>query len=280
MNGTARADRLACRSRKGALPICEAFISAAEQLGIPRNDDLTSAGSDRFRLLPAHPAHVRRSSTSVAYLKPAMGRPNLTVMLAEMVERVVVDGSGRPVSRSGAMATSNRSTRRARLSFPSGAIGSPRLLMLSGIGPADHLKSVGIAPVHDLPGVGSNLQDHLDLCVLSECTGDHSYDKYGKPHWAALAGLRYLLTRTGPVASSLFETGGFWKADPNAPSPDIQFHFGLGTGIEAGIAKAEERRHHAQRRIPAPALARHGAAGERRSGGGTADRSQLLGRQL
>jgi choline dehydrogenase-like flavoprotein len=91
--------------------------------------------------------------------------------------------------------------------------------------------------VHDLPGVGSNLQDHLDLCVLSECTGDHSYDKYGKPVWAALAGLRYLLTRTGPVASSLFETGGFWKADPDAPAPDIQFHFGLGTGIEAGIAK-------------------------------------------
>jgi choline dehydrogenase-like flavoprotein len=109
--------------------------------------------------------------------------------------------------------------------------------MLSGIGPAGHLKSVGIAPVHDLPGVGGNLQDHLDLCVLSECTGDHSYDKYGKPHWAAWAGLRYLLTRTGPVSSSLFETGGFWKADPNAPAPDIQFHFGLGTGIEAGIAR-------------------------------------------
>ncbi len=109
--------------------------------------------------------------------------------------------------------------------------------MLSGIGPADHLKSVGIAPVHDLPGVGSNLQDHLDLFVISECTGDHTYDKYGKPHWAAVAGLQYMLTKRGPVASSLFETGGFWYANENARSPDIQFHLGLGSGIEAGVAK-------------------------------------------
>ncbi|MBL8893446.1 MAG: alanine-phosphoribitol ligase, partial [Rhizobiales bacterium] len=91
--------------------------------------------------------------------------------------------------------------------------------------------------VHDLPGVGENLQDHIDLCVISECTGDHTYDKYGKPHWAALAGLRYALFRDGPAASSLFETGGFWYVDRNAQSPDIQFHLGMGSGIEAGIAK-------------------------------------------
>ncbi len=88
--------------------------------------------------------------------------------------------------------------------------------------------------VHDLPGVGGNLQDHLNLCVICECTGDHTYDKYGKPHWAALAGLRYALFRDGPAASSLFETGGFWFVDRNAQSPDIQFHLGMGSGIEAG----------------------------------------------
>ena len=95
--------------------------------------------------------------------------------------------------------------------------------------------------VHDLPGVGSNLQDHLDLFVIAECTGDHTYDKYNKPHHAAWAGLQYLLLRKGPVASSLFETGGFWYAEsnaqPRARSPDIQFHLGLGSGIEAGVAK-------------------------------------------
>src|SRR5690606_28627265 len=98
----------------------------------------------------------------------------------------------------------------------SGAIGTPKLLMQSGIGAADHLKSVGVAPVHDLPGVGTNLQDHLDLFVIAECTGDHTYDNYAKPHRSAWAGLQYLLFRKGPVASSLFETGGFWYADPTA----------------------------------------------------------------
>jgi choline dehydrogenase-like flavoprotein len=78
--------------------------------------------------------------------------------------------------------------------------------MQSGIGPADHLRAIGVSVIHDLPGVGSNLQDHLDLFVIAECTGDHTYDKYSKPHHAAWAGLQYLLLRKGPVASSLFET--------------------------------------------------------------------------
>ncbi|TIW51866.1 MAG: alanine-phosphoribitol ligase, partial [Mesorhizobium sp.] len=110
----------------------------------------------------------------------------------------------------------------------------PKLLMQSGIGPADHLKSVGVTPIHDLPGVGSNMQDHLDLFVIAECTGDHTYDNYAKLHRTMWAGLQYLLLKKGPVASSLFETGGFWYADPTAASPDIQFHLGLGSGIEAG----------------------------------------------
>ena len=79
----------------------------------------------------------------------------------------------------------------------SGAIGSPKLLLQSGIGPADHLKSVGVTPVHDLPGVGSNLQDHLDLFVIAECTGDHTYDNYAKLHRTAWAGLQYLLLKQG-----------------------------------------------------------------------------------
>jgi choline dehydrogenase-like flavoprotein len=119
----------------------------------------------------------------------------------------------------------------------SGAIGSPKLLMQSGIGPADNLRSVGIKVVHDLPGIGGNLQDHFDLFVIAECTGDHTYDKFTKPQYAAWAGLQYLLFKRGPVASSLFETGGFWYADKSARSPDIQFHLGLGSGIEAGMAK-------------------------------------------
>ncbi len=90
---------------------------------------------------------------------------------------------------------------------------------------------------HDLPGVGGNLQDHLDLFVISECTGDHTYDGVAKLHRTIWAGVQYVLFKTGPVASSLFETGGFWYADPEARSPDIQFHLGLGSGIEAGVER-------------------------------------------
>ena len=90
--------------------------------------------------------------------------------------------------------------------------------------------------MHDLPGVGSNMQDHLDLYAISECTGDHTYDRVARPHRTVWAGLQYLLFKTGPVTSTLFETGGFWYADKQARSPDIQFHLGLGSGIEAGVA--------------------------------------------
>lgn len=118
----------------------------------------------------------------------------------------------------------------------SGAIGSPRLLMLSGMGPGEHLAQHGIDVVLDQPGIGSDLQDHLDLFTIWECSGDYSYDKYARPLWSAVAGIRYLWNRSGPVASSLFETGGFWYLDPDARSPDVQFHLGLGSGIEAGVA--------------------------------------------
>ena len=222
---------------RSTLPICEAFFEAAGELGIPRNSDMAGASQDGVGYYQVTQKHVRRASSATAYLKPALSRPNLKVRMTRLVRRICVEAgraTGIEVASDGALETirANR-----EVIVTSGAIGSPKLLLQSGIGPADHLKSVGITPVHDLAGVGENLQDHVDVCVISECTGDHTYDKYGKPHWAALAGLQYLLFRSGPVASSLFATGGFWYADRNAPSPDIQFHLGLGSGIEAGIAK-------------------------------------------
>jgi choline dehydrogenase len=219
---------------RSSLPICEAFFEAAGQLGIPRNTDMNGASQDGVGYYQLTQKNARRSSTVTGYLKPAIGRANLTVKQNTFTNRLLT-GNGRVVGvelQGGEKIYSER-----EVILTAGAIGSPKLLMQSGIGPADHLKSVGIKPLHDLPGVGSNLQDHLDLFVISECSGDHTYDKYGKPHWAALAGLQYLLTRTGPVASALFSQGGFWYADENARSADIQFHFGLGSGIEAGVAK-------------------------------------------
>lgn len=213
------------------LPICEAYFAAAAQLGIPRNMDMAGEKQDGVGYYQLTQRHVRRSSTSIAYLRPARGRPNLCVKTDTQVLRIVVE-SGRAVG----VETTQGVLRAGReVILSSGAIGSPRLLQLSGIGPADDLQRLGIPVVVDQPNVGANLQDHLDLFVIAECTGPHTYDRYAKPLWSAVAGLQYLLTRKGPVASSLFETGGFWYADPHARSPDIQFHLGLGSGIEAGV---------------------------------------------
>jgi choline dehydrogenase len=215
-----------------ALPICEAYFAAAGELGIPRNQDMTGETQDGVGFYQLTQAHARRSSASVAFLNPARGRPNLTIRTGVEVARIVVENgraTGVEIAGGGVI------TAAQEVILSSGAIGSPRLLMLSGIGPADHLSSVGVPVVFDQPGVGSNLQDHIDLFVIAECTGPHTYDRYAKLHWSALAALQYALTRKGPVASSLFETGGFWYAEPDARSPDIQFHLGLGSGIEAGV---------------------------------------------
>lgn len=217
------------------LPISEAFIRAGQQMGLPYNPDFNGerqAGVGHYQVTVRD---ARRSSAASAYLRPARGRANLTVRTGALVSRIVVE-NGRAVGveliQNGAK-TVLRCEREVLLA--AGAINSPRLLQLSGIGPADHLRSVGVPVVLDLPGVGENLQDHLDLYAIAECTGDHTYDNVARPHRTLAAGLQYLLTGKGPVASTLFETGGFWFADPMQTVPDIQFHLGLGSGIEAGV---------------------------------------------
>ncbi|MDE2446655.1 MAG: GMC family oxidoreductase N-terminal domain-containing protein [Alphaproteobacteria bacterium] len=221
---------------RGSLPICEAYFKAAGEIGIPRNFDFNGACQDGVGYYQLTQKHARRSSAAVAYLAPARRRRNLKVQFNATIHRLIIE-KGRVLGVELMDGTKHMATREVIVT--SGAIGTPKLLMQSGIGPADHLNAVGVKVQHDLPGVGSNFQDHLDLFVICECTGDHTYDKYGKLHWAALAGLQYLLSKSGPVASALFSQGGFWYADQNARSPDIQFHLGLGSGIEAGVARME-----------------------------------------
>lgn len=220
-----------------ALPICDAYIKAGQELGIPYNHDFNGRQQAGVGFYQLTQRNRRRSSASMAYLAPIKGRKNLTVRMGARVARIVLEGR-RAI---GVEIATDRGAEIIRADrevlVTSGAIGSPKLLLQSGIGPADHLKSVGVKVLHDLAGVGGNLQDHLDLFVISECTGDHTYDGVAKLHRTAWAGLQYVLFRSGPVASSLFETGGFWYADPEARSPDIQFHLGLGSGIEAGVEK-------------------------------------------
>ncbi|MBE0414790.1 GMC family oxidoreductase [Yoonia sp.] len=215
------------------LPICDAFIAAAGQVGIPKTTDVNGPKQDGAGYYQLTQRNARRSSAAMAFLGPAKGRKNLTIRTKANVRRITVE-NGRATGVE--MADGSKITAAREVILSSGAIGSPRLLQLSGIGPADALTPLGIDVVIDQPGVGSNLQDHLDLYAICEVTGPHTYDRFAKLHLSALAGLQYLLTRKGPVASSLFETGGFWYADENARSPDIQMHLGLGTGIEAGVA--------------------------------------------
>lgn len=215
------------------LPICDAFIEAAGQLGIPKTTDVNGEKQDGAGYYQLTQRNARRSSAAMAFLtSDVKSRPNLTIKMKAQVKRITVE-HGRAAGVE--MVDGSRITADREVILSSGAIGSPRLLQLSGIGPADHLKGLGIDVVHDQPQVGANLQDHLDLYAICEVTGPHTYDRFAKLHLSALAGLQYLLTRKGPVASSLFETGGFWYADKDARSPDIQMHLGLGTGIEAGV---------------------------------------------
>lgn len=214
------------------LPICEAFISAAGQVGIPVTTDMNGAKQDGAGYYQLTQRNARRSSAAMAFLAPAKSRRNLTVQTYAQVRRIIVEHDR---ATGVELADGQKITATREVILSSGAIGSPRLLQLSGIGPADDLRQLGIDIVFDQPNVGANLQDHLDLYAICEVTGPHTYDRFAKLHLSVFAGLQYMFTRKGPVASSLFETGGFWYADENARSPDIQMHLGLGTGIEAGV---------------------------------------------
>ncbi|HLJ72500.1 MAG TPA: GMC family oxidoreductase N-terminal domain-containing protein [Roseiarcus sp.] len=219
------------------LPICDAYFRAAQEMGIPYNDDVNGARQEGVGFYQLTQRNAQRSSAASAYLAPIRSRKNLAVRAKTMTTRILLENSravGVEILENNAT-TAIRAEREVLIA--AGAFGSPKLLMQSGIGPADHLKSVGVAVAHDLPGIGGNLQDHLDLFVIAECAGEHTYDNVAKWRRSAWAGLQYFLFKNGPVASSLFETGGFWYADKTARWPDIQFHLGLGSGIEAGVAR-------------------------------------------
>jgi choline dehydrogenase-like flavoprotein len=215
--------------------LSKAWVQACQQAGIPHNADFNGAAQDGCGLYQLTNLDARRCSAAVGYLRPAKGRPNLTVLTGAVATRVVLE-KGRAVGveyvRKG-----KREIARANCEVivSSGAIGSPKVLMLSGIGPAAHLQERGVQVAHDLPGVGQNFHDHLDVFMIYELTGAHSYDKYKKLHWQIAAGLQYAMFKSGPVTSNVVEGGAFWWVDRNETNPDVQFHFLAGAGIEAGI---------------------------------------------
>ena len=216
-------------------PLTRAFVQSCQQLGMPYNPDFNGPVQDGAGVYQATILNARRCSASVGYLKPAMHRPNLTVETGCLVTRILFTGNratGVDYLQDG-KSVSVRSTNEVIVT--AGAIGSPKIMMLSGVGPAAHLRAHDIDIVHDLPGVGQNLNDHFGIDIVYELKGPTSLDKYNKPHWMVWAGIQYALFKSGPVTSNIVEGGAFWYADDAMAIPDLQFHFLAGAGVEAGV---------------------------------------------
>jgi choline dehydrogenase len=206
---------------------------------MPFNPDFSGARQEGAGPYQTTIRNARRCSAAVGYLRPAMSRRNLTVRTNTQIRRIVIE-KGRAVGVElveGGRPTLVRAEREVLLT--SGAIGSPKLMLLSGIGPAEELKTLGLAVYADLPGVGRNLHDHFGVDIVYELNGAFGFDKYNKLHWKVLAAMEYALFRKGPIASNIVEGGAFWYADRSAATPDLQFHFLLGAGVEAGVPKIE-----------------------------------------
>ena len=206
-------------------PLFDAFLEAGEQSGQGRSDDLNGYQPEGLARLDSTKWKGRRSSPATAHLKPALGRPNLRLETRALARRVIVEGNravGIEYDHRGARRTV-RANREVILS--GGAINSPQLLMLSGIGPADHLRSIGIDPVADLAGVGANLQDHLSISSVYECTKPVTIHRVANPVARLAAGLRWMVTRDGLAASNIWEAGGLISGNAEVPYPNLQYHF-------------------------------------------------------
>jgi choline dehydrogenase len=217
-------------------PLSETFIEAAQEAGFSRNQDFNGESQEGFGLYQVTQKGGKRCSAAVAYLRPAMQRSNLTVRTGVHVSRILFDGRrAQGVSFVDSdKALQAHADREVILS--AGAIGSPQLLMLSGVGSADQLRQFGIPVVCNLPGVGENLQDHPAVPVAYECTQPVSLASA-----ESLANvLCYLLFKQGPLTSNVGEGGGFIKTSLAGDTPDVQFHFGPAYFINHGLTPIKE----------------------------------------
>jgi choline dehydrogenase-like flavoprotein len=258
---------LAVSSPHHTNPLSAAFIEAGVQAGYPRSEDFNGKHQRGFDYYELTQRHGRRVSAATAFLKPARKRKNLTVWTGALASRVLISGgraTGVRVNRHG----DSMDVHGGQVILSGGAINSPQLLMLSGVGPADHLRELGIQVALDLPGVGANLQDHLDICTLAASREPVTYDHLNQ----FMVGLKYFLTRSGPAASNVAEAGGFVVSRMATDDrPDIQLHFvpallddhgqgklaGYGMTIHACALRPESRgtiRLHSDDPTQAPAI--------------------------
>jgi len=228
----------------GPLPVSEqrsgllssrAFVDAGVQAGLARNEDFNGPEQDGVGMYQLTQRGGTRASTAVSYLHPAMDRPNLTVMPHMLVHRILFDGtraSGVQASRLGEVQELSAAR---EVILCGGAYNSPQLLMLSGIGPAEHLEMREIEVLLDQPAVGENLSDHAATQLVWTTPEPQSLLLALEP--AALA--EYEAGQTGPFASNLAEAGGFVRVAPDAPAPDVQFHVAPLHVVNEGMSDPE-----------------------------------------
>ncbi len=210
---------------RGANPLFAAFMNATKQAGYPYTEDMNGFQQEGFGPMDRTTHNGIRESTSISYLKPAMRRSNLTVLTHAHAQHLILDGQetrGVEFRHRGRAKTALASR---DVILAGGPINNPKLLMLSGIGAAEHLEEVGVTPAHDLPGVGWNLQDHLEVYIQMACKQPVSLYKYYNLLGKALVGAQWLFTRSGLGASNHFEVGGFIRSKPGVVHPDLQYHF-------------------------------------------------------
>ena len=209
----------------GQNPLLKAFFGAAQQAGYEVSDDVNGYRQEGFGTFDRNISRGRRISAARAYLHPVMDRPNLTVRCRTQVSRVLFEGRravGVEVWRG--RGRTERITA-GEVILAGGAINSPQLLQLSGVGDVGHLASLGIEPVVDLPGVGENLQDHLEVYLQHACRQPVSVAPYMKWRNRPYVGLRWLLFKTGPGATNHFEGGAFVRSNSEVTHPNVMLHF-------------------------------------------------------
>ena len=212
-------------------PLSEAFVAAGEEAGFQRNPDFNGVSQEGVGLYQVTQSKGQRHSAAAAFLHPAMSRKNLTVRTDTHVFGIYFEGKRAAIVsfQQGNGSMQERAER--EIIVCAGAVGSPQVLMLSGVGPADHLRQLDIPVTCDLPGVGRNLQDHPASAVAYECTKPVSLSS--AEEFSNV--VRYMVSKKGPLTSNVAESGAFIKTSASCQVPDLQFHFGVGYFVEHGF---------------------------------------------
>ncbi|MEO7742069.1 MAG: choline dehydrogenase [Usitatibacter sp.] len=216
--------------------LMDAIIGAGEELGVPRNDDFNGASQEGVGYYQLFTRRGWRCSAAVGYLRPARKRANLEVRTGARATRVLFEGM-RAVGVEYVQGGETRTVRAREVILAAGAIQSPQLLMLSGVGRGGHLQEHGIPVVADLPGVGGNLQDHLQLRLIYKVSKPiTTNDQLASLAGRVRMGLDWIVSRKGPLAVGINQGGLFARLMPEAKTPDIQFHFATVSAEVAGGA--------------------------------------------